>query len=367
MLESVVPLIQKVVNGRDLTWEEARDAFIALETYDDASYHFFAFTAALHAKGETADELLGFCRANEHFVSAFETGIDAEALIDISGTGGDVIKTPNISTAAAFVIASHGIKVAKQAFFAVTGISGSADLMGAFDIDPLASSRNGPEWVRDVLAKTGMVVYHANSMADPEQRKGFFNLMNRRREIGLNYVTTYHLAANAYSPIPMSRRVYGVFDERYLVPLAELYRNLGYDRAMIVNGVDGLDEMSNIGATRIVELIDGEMREYSVSPEEMGVVRSNKRDITIESKEQAILDVVRVLYGAEMGPKRDLVVVNAAAGLYIMNAVASLREGVQLAQELIDDGAAASKLEDYVAACGDPELLQGLHRSAGLA
>ena len=358
MLKNLTPLLQKVTEGKNLTAAESEEVFTTLEEKDTEGYFYFAFLAALHAKGETSDELLGFCRANEHFVPAFTAGIDPDSIIDVSGTGGDKIKTPNVSTAAAFVVASYGITVAKQAFFAVTGVSGSADLMQAFDVNPLAVSREGKEKITSILSKTGMVIYHANSMANPQTRKGYFDhWLKKVPETGLAHVTAYHLAANVYSPLPMRRRVYGVFDDQYLKPLAELFQKLGYTKVLLCHGVDGLDEISTIGATNIVELSKNKMSAYTIEPADMGLQRAQPDEVTIGSREESIKSFIQIMYGNDRGPKRDLVAANAAAAFYVMDTVTTLAEGVALANQLLDSGKVAAKLEAYVACCGNPEIL----------
>jgi len=364
MLEDLVPIIQKVTEGQNLAAAETERAFITLEGEDLESYYFFTFLAALHTKGETSDELLGFCKANEHFVPGFGVGIDADKIIDLSGTGGDAIKTPNISTAATFVVGSKGIAVAKQAFFAVTGLLGSSDLMQAFGVDPLAMSREGPDKVRNILDETGLVIYHANSMADPEERKGFFNWVNKRLEIGLNHVTAYHLAANAYSPIPMKRRVYGVFDEKYLRPLAELFQKLGYKKGLAFFGVGGLDEISNIGPTKIVEFLRDEIKDYTITPDDLGIKTAQADEIRVTSKEEGITDFLKIIFGKERGGKRDLVLVNAAAAFYAMDEVSTMKDGVDLAAALVDDGKVSAKFEEYVNFCGDVKKLERLKSEA---
>lgn len=367
MLSDVTPLIQKLTEGKDLTIGEAEKAFRILEEKDKESYFFFTFLAALHTKGETADELLGFCKANEHFVPRFNVGIEASKIIDLSGTGGDKIKTPNISTAASFVVAGAGITVAKQAFLGVTGLTGSADVMQAFGVDPLAVSREGPDKIRNILKQVGMVVYHANSMASPEKRKGFFNFwLKRMPETGLAFVNAYHLAANVYSPIPMEKRLYGVFDEKYLRPLAELFQKLGYKKGLVVHGTDGLDEVSTVGPTKVVEYTAKRIKEYTVTPKDLGLKKANYTDIKAISRERNIIDFLRILYGKERGPRRDIVLANTAVAFYVMDKVKNLANGVRMAGKVIDEGLAFKKLKQLVDSIGDTQKLESWKNKAGI-
>ncbi len=360
MLLDIVPIIKAITEGQDLTVSETEKAFTILEVEDLESYFFFAFLAALHAKGETSDELLGFCKANEHFVPPFNIGVNAEKIVDLSGTGGDRLNTLNVSTAASFIVASKGLAVAKQSFFAVTGSLGSSDLMQVFGINPLEMSSKGPDELRKIFEKTGMVIYHANSMADVKKRQGFFNWVNKRREIGLNHVTAYHLAANVYSPIAMKRRIYGVFDKKYLKPIAELFQKLGYKKGLVFFGTDGLDEVSNIGETKIVEFSKNELKDYTITPEDLGVKVAKASEISVETRQKSIYDFLQIIYGKEKGAKRDLVLINAAAAFYVMDEVSTIRDGVELAAALIDGGKTSAKFEEYVKFCGDINKLNKL-------
>jgi anthranilate phosphoribosyltransferase len=155
--EIVGNAIRKITERQNLTVDETEQAFTTLFEKDVESYFFFAFTAALHTKGETSDELLGFCKANERILPKVKVNIDPKNIIDTSGTGGDLIKTFNVSTAAAFILASAGVYVAKQAFYAVTGFTGSADLLGAFGVDVMGISKGGIENVVKILEKEGIV------------------------------------------------------------------------------------------------------------------------------------------------------------------------------------------------------------------
>lgn len=365
-LPDIIPLIQKVTEGQNLTVEEAEKAFTLLQGEDLEGYFFFTFLAALHTKGETSDELLGFCKANEKFVLSFDIGIEPDKIIDLSGTGGDKVKTPNVSTAASFIVASRDIAVAKQVFFAVTGKLGSADLMLSFGIDPLALSREGPAKLKNIFQETGLIIYHALSMVNPEEVKGLLNWVNKREEIGLNHVTAYHLAANAFSAIPMKRRIYGVFNERYLRSLAEMFQKLGYSKGLVFSGKDGLDEISNVGETEIIEFSGSKLKKYTTSPDDFSINTAKINEITINSRETGICDFLRIIYGKEKGPKRDIVCINAAVTFYVMEEVSNFKEGTKLAASLIDNGKAASKLEDYVRCCGNMDKLNQWRQKASI-
>lgn len=362
MLTNIIPILQKVTEGQNLTVAEAEQAFTILMEEDIESYFFFAFLAALHAKGEIPDELLGFCRANEKNIPKVKLDIDYRNVIDNSGTGGDAIKTFNVSTAAAFVLASANIYVAKQAFYAVTGFTGSGDLMASLGVDVMSISKKGTQNVVDILKKIGIVTYVAQFLGNPDKTKGIFHWANKRKEIGLNFVTAFHLAANAYTPIPMERRVYGMFDKKYLPVVTELFQKMGYKKVIVFHGDDGIDEISNIGTTSICELSSGAIKEYSITPEELGVKKAKIDDIRATSRDGNITDFLRIIYDKERGHKADLMYINAAASLYIMDKVSTFSEGVHLARSLTREGKAAQKLEQYVGAYGDIDRLEALKK-----
>jgi len=360
MLTEIVPIIRKLSERENLTAEEAKRAFDIVIREDQESYYFFALTLALHTKGETTDELLGFCRSIKEITPQVEVkGLDPKNTIDVSGTGGDPLNTLNVSTATAFVVASGGVAVPKQTFFAVTGYSGSADLLDSFGIDVWALSAD-PERVAGLLERTNLATYHF-LLTLPEACSGMTKWMLKRREIGLNYITPLHFVAFAYSPFPMERRIYGVFDERYLRPLAEVFQGLGYKKGFVVHGIGGLDEVSVIGPTKVCEFTEKNIAMRMISPDkDFGLRKATASDIASTSREGNIRDFLKVLYGQEQGAKRDIVLANSAAAFYCVDRVEDWKEGAELAASLIDDGKASAKLEEYVGEAGDKSKLEEL-------
>jgi anthranilate phosphoribosyltransferase len=358
MIAELIPLIQKITERQDLTVAEAEKAFTILAKEDLESYFFFTFTAALHTKGETTNELLGFVKSVEHAIPKIKPNITTEKMIDISGTGGDTVKTLNVGTVVAFILAARGIPVAKQSFFAVTGITGSADLLQAFGVDPLKISFGGPENVKQILGKTGLITYIAHFLSKPENQMGITNWVNKRRRIGLNFITPFNLAANVYSPFPMKYRVYGMFNDKYLRSIAELFQKLDYIRGIVCYGIDGLDEISNIGPTKIAEFFHSGIKEYTITPDKLGVKKAKASEIKAVDREGNMNDFLRVIYGKEKGPKRDLVAINAGAAFYVLNEVRSFKDGTKLAIDLLNSGQVADKFENYVKTVGDIKKLK---------
>jgi anthranilate phosphoribosyltransferase len=364
MLSDITPFIRKISEHNNLTAEEAQKAFDIAIQEDTEGYYFLALFLALHTKGETSDELLGFCKSNERFTPKIYPNINLANITDVSGTGGDRIKTFNISTAAAIIVASSGINIAKQCFYAVTGFTGGADLLQSLGYD--ITGINTPDKVKTILEKNGLVFYSCSFLAREQfkNRTNFFQEIMKKR--GLTFINPFHLAGYAYSPIKMERRTYGMFTDKYLNILAEVFQKLGYKRGLVFYGLDGLDEISNVGPTKIVEYTAKRMKAYIISPRDLGLKKAGYDDIKAISRERNIIDFLRVLYGKDRGSRRDIVLANAAASLYVMDKVKDLAEGVKAAGKIIDEGLAFKKLEQLIKAFGDEKQLGGWKKKAGL-
>jgi len=356
-LREISPLIHKISEGQNLTAEEAQLAFDVCTQEDEEFYYWVALTMGLHAKGETSDELLGLARSTERFAPRIDLAIDPSDIIDVSGTGGDSIKTLNVSTASAFVVAASGVWVAKQGFRSVTGFTGSVDILEELGINLMDSYRT-PRAVAETLSAAGIVIFFTPFLSEKFRYRSL--LPRKMAEIGLRYKWPFHLAAFAYSPVPMTTRLYGVYSPKYLRVLAELFQKLGYERGIVCYGEPGLDEISNLGETQILEFSADSIEEYRVMPRDLGLRQAEATEIQTSSKDENMADFLRVLYGVETGPKRDIVAANAGAALYLMGKADDLGSGVTLAQELIAEGAAADKLRDFVGVAASEERLAQL-------
>lgn len=362
MLSDATPFIRKVSEGQNLTAEETERALDLVIKEDTEGWFIWSLLLALHTKGETGDELLGFCRSYVKRLPKLNPKVDVENITDTSGTGGDRLKTFNVSTTASVVLAGADIKIAKQAFFAVTGLSGSAEIFGAFGVDIM---KIRTKQVEKTLETIGICPYLKEVIG---KTAGLENLMvtQRMSDKGLKLASPLHLVANVATPIKMKRRVYGCTWEKYLPILAELFQKLGYTKGMVVYGVDGIDEVSNIGKTKIVEYTAKQRKVYTIDPGDLGLKKAKYEDIQAISRERNIIDFLRILYGREKGPRRDIVLANAAASLYVMDRVKDLAEGVKLAGKIIEEGLAFKKLEALVDFLGDKNLLNQWKKKAGI-
>jgi anthranilate phosphoribosyltransferase len=355
MLDKATPLIRKVSQGESLTSEETRKALNIIGDEDTEGYYFLAFSLGIMAKGPTPEELYGFSLDLADRMPKLSVNIDPNNLTDISGSGGDKIKTFNIGTTSSFVISAAGIYVAKQAAPAFTGYSGSGDIFNEIGVDVPYSNGN-PDIVKNSLERIGITAFYYPSFTDRFDNRTKWR--DKMRKIGLTYITPWHFVSFAPSPFEVGTRIYGVFTDKHLLTIAKLFQKLGYRRGMVVHGVDGLDEISNLGPTKICEFKGNEIQEYEVNPQDLGVKRAKAEEIAAVDRQTNILTFLRVVYGKEGGAKQDIVSINAGACLYITGKAKSLIDGVELAQKLIEDGDAASKLEELVRFHGNQEKLE---------
>lgn len=359
---SVIELIAKAVDGKDLTAREAEAVFSKIFMYDTQGYHLTALFAALHAKGETADELLGLCNSTKRLAIVLRPNVAQNNTTDLSGTGGSLVKTINVSTAASFIVAAAGITVAKQTAYAFTSPTGSADVFGSFGIDIFKLKK---KQVESALEQVGICPYLISAMSPKIKirsvvaRKVFV-------ENELHIRTPFHIAIFAYSPTPLKKRIYGCYDEKYMDILAELFVKLGNERTLILHGVGGIPEASNIGKTIVVEQNKRHIKRYQVSPNDFGLKTATADSIRSGGVTQNIIDFIRILYGQETGPKRGIVLANASASLYVMGKVADLAAGVELAREVLKEGLAFKKLEALTKRVGDMKLLEKWKQKAGI-
>jgi len=361
-LSKVTRLIAKAVDGEDLTAKEAEKVFKTIFIYDKEGYHLAVLIAAMHAKGETADELLGFIRCYQKLAVKIEPQIDLNKAIDLSGTGGGEFKTINVSTLASFIVAAAGYPVAKTAYYAVTSPTGSADIFAAFGID---LAKLDKKKVKSTLEEVNLCPFIASFISP--------RLVNSRRIAGkilrerqLSIHSSFHLASNVYSPISLKHRIYGCYDGKYLEVLALLFAKLGFKRSLIVHGKVGIPEISNTGETLVVEQNGLKIKKYSLFPSDLGVKRATPRLIKTGGRKQNIIDFLRVLKGIDKGQKSDLVAVNAGGAFYALEAVKSLKEGTIKAKKTLHSGKGYPVLENLVKKLGFIDQLKSWELRAGL-
>jgi anthranilate phosphoribosyltransferase len=326
--------LRRAADGQSLTEGEAERA---LETIMDGSAPPTATAAlltALRVKGEAVPEIVGFARAMRRFAAKVEA---PEGVVDTCGTGGDAKGTINVSTAAAFVARGAGVVVAKHGNRAATSRAGSADVLEALG----AEIELGPEEVSRCIAEAGIGFMFARTH-HPAMRF----VAPVRAE--LPFRTVFNLLGPLTNPAGARRQLVGVFGRPYVRPVAEALRDLGAEKALVVHGTDGMDEITVTSETLVADVSDGTVKEYEISPEDFGLSR-HAPDGLLGGDAHLNARILRgVLSGEERGAPRDVVILNAGAAIHVSGKANTIEEGVGLARESISGGPAAKALEDFV-------------------
>jgi anthranilate phosphoribosyltransferase len=338
----ILDALHRLANHRQsLTRDEARAVMTEVLTGQCTDAQIAALLVALHMKGETVEEIVGFAEAIRgaatplqlHANSVLDaSGTGRDALVDTCGTGGDTSGTFNISTATALVVAGAGVRVAKHGNRSVTSKCGSADVMEALGVNIDLT----PERIAACLEEVGIAFLFA-----PAMHSAMKYVQTARRELRLR--TVFNLLGPLTNPARATCQVVGVYSSDLVEKLAEALSMLGLHRALVVHGSDGLDEITISGPTRIGEVREGQVHTYEVTPEEFGLERATLDDIsggdaTLNAK------LIRGVLAGGKSARRDIVVLNAAAALVAAGRADHIRDTVPLAARAIDSGAAAAKL-----------------------
>lgn len=323
--------IANLIKGVDLTESETVEVMNQIMTGGATPSQVASFLTALRIKGETVQEITGAARVMRE--KADRVRVQSDRVIDIVGTGGDQSGTFNISTTAAFVVAGAGLKVAKHGNRSVSSRSGSADVLAALGVKIDAPK----ERVEECIEKVGIGFLFA-----PLLHQAMKYAIGPRREIGIR--TIFNLLGPLTNPAMATHLLVGIYDGALTEPIAQILKNLGCRRAMVVHSEDGLDEISLCGPTRVSELRDDRVTTYTLSPEELGLKRCPSEELQGGTPEECAAILRKILQG-EKGPKRDVVLLNSGAALCVSGVADSVARGMQLAAESIDSGKAREKLE----------------------
>jgi len=330
----IAEAIKKVVSGQDLERDAMHDVFGSVMDGKASDVQKSAFLIALRMKGETADEITGAAMAMRERVTPLTT--DGANVIDTCGTGGDGRGTFNISTIAAIVAAGAGAMVAKHGNRAVSSSCGSADLLMELGV---AIDLDAPR-MSEVLRRTGISFLFA-----PKLHPAMGAVAAVRRELGVR--TIFNVLGPLTNPAFARRQVLGVYSDHLVELLARVLLALGTEHAMVVHSRDGLDEISISEPTHVCEVCYGEIRSFELTPEEIGMRRHPIEAIAGgDTRENA--RIARSVLAGEEGARADIVAANAGAALYVAGIVATIRDGVALAQEAIRSGQAMQKLESLI-------------------
>lgn len=335
--------IVKIVNKHDLSYDEAYSVMNEIMSGETTPTQNAAFLAALStksAKAETTDEIAGCAAAMRDHATKVDTGMD---IFEIVGTGGDNAHSFNISTTSALVCAAGGMKVAKHGNRAASSKCGTADCLEALGVN----INQSPKRCKQLLEEVGMCFFFAQKYHTSMKYVGPI-----RKELGFR--TVFNILGPLTNPGSPKMQLLGVYDEYLAEPLAQVLINLGVRRGMVVYGQDKLDEISMSAPTSVCELKDGWFKSYTITPDEFGFERCTKEDLLGGTPEENA-EITRAILRGEKGHKRNAVLMNAGAALYIGGKAESISDGIALAAQIIDSGKATETLNSFIEVSNRPE------------
>lgn len=335
--------IVKIVNKEDLTYDEAYTVMNEIMSGETTPTQNAAYLAALStksAKAETTDEIAGCAAAMRDNATKVDTGMD---IFEIVGTGGDNAQSFNISTTSALVAAAGGMKVAKHGNRAASSLCGTADCLEALGVN----IQQSPNRCIELLKEAGMCFFFAQKYHTSMKYVGPI-----RKELGFR--TVFNILGPLTNPGSPKMQLLGVYDEYLVEPLAQVLINLGVKRGMVVYGKDRLDEISMSAPTAVCEFKDGWFKSYTIAPEDFGFERCTKDDLKGGTPEENA-KITREILGGAKGHKRNAVLMNAGAALYIGGKTETLKDGIALAAKIIDSGKALETLDKLIKVSNRPE------------
>lgn len=331
-------VLSKLTSRQDLTAEEAYSLIVAINNDELSDVQIAGFQVALLMKGPTLTEITAIAQAMRDHCIPIRPNVKEE-LMDTCGTGGG-LSTFNISTAVAFVAAAAGIPVAKHGSRSISSLSGSADVLEALGVQ----INQSPKGVEKLIEDVGIAFLYA-PLFHPVMGK----VLPPEKDLGIKTIF-YTIIGPLINPAKATKHVMGVYKPELLDTVSHVAASLGYTRALFVYGEDGLDEISLLGKTRVNELNNGVITSYVIAPEDFGLTRCKLTDIATGTPEANAVMMKDVFSGKDKGPRRQAVILNAAGALMIGDKASSFKDGIQLAKEIINSGAAQNKLNQLIEA-----------------
>ncbi len=326
--------INRLVDGADLSQGDMKLVMRQIMSGAATDAQIGAFLVALRIKGETIDEITGAVEVMRELATGVQ--VSGDTLVDIVGTGGDRLNLFNVSTVSSFVVAAAGGRVAKHGNRSVSSKSGAADLLEAAGVC-LAIA---PEQVAHCVEQVGV-----GFMFAPQHHSAMKHAIGPRKELGLR--TIFNILGPMTNPAGVKRQLIGVYDKSLCLPMAEVLGRLGAEHVMVVHSADGLDEISIADETFVAEYKDGRISEYSIKPEDYFAQRQSLDGLSVGQSEQS-LALIRTALSGKQQKAADLIAINAGAALYVAGVSESISEGVSLAKNAIQSGAALSKMQQLV-------------------
>ena len=326
--------IRTLLERRDLSRAEMTDVMRQIMTGGATPAQIGGFLIGLRMKGESVDEIAGAAQIMRELATPVK--VSGPHLVDVVGTGGDGVSTFNISTASALVAAAAGAKVAKHGNRSVSSKSGSADVLEAAGVKLDLDADKVAQCIEEVRVGFMFAPMHHSAMK---------HAIGPRKEMGVR--TVFNLLGPLTNPAGAPNQLLGVFSDEWLEPVAEVLRQLGSEHVLVVHAEDGMDEISTASPTHVTELKDGEIRNYTLTPEQFGLLRADLSSLVVENAVESLERVCGVL-NDQAGPERDIVMLNAGASVYAAGVADSLEQGLAKADEAIKSGAARDKLEALI-------------------
>ena len=328
-------VLQQLIEKRDLSQTDMHAAMMAVMTGEATPAQIGAFLVALRMKGETVDEITAAAQVMRELSSKVDLRVKRKHLVDTCGTGGSGIPLFNISTASAFVVACAGGFVAKHGNRSVTSRSGSADLLEAAGVNLDLAPEQVAKCVNEIGVGFMFAVNHHSAMK---------HAIGPRKDIGVR--TIFNVLGPLTNPADAPNQVLGVFDKNLVRPLAEVLKNLGSEHVLVVHSEDGLDEISLAAPTFVAELKDGNISEYSITPESLGLKTRPLDSLRIEDARQSLV-LVKTALTDNHSAAADIVALNAGAAIYAANLCSTLQQGVDMARDILGTGIAWEKLQEF--------------------
>ncbi|HEX9061749.1 MAG TPA: anthranilate phosphoribosyltransferase [Clostridia bacterium] len=329
----IVQSIKKLVEGKDLTEQEAMETMNTIMSGEATHAQIGSFLTALRIKGESIDEIAGCARVMREKADRIRPNVPY--YIDTCGTGGDGSNTFNISTAAAFVAAAGGVAVAKHGNRSMSSKCGCADVLEALGININLEPHQVEKCIEDI---------NIGFMFAQTFHKSMKHAAGPRKELGFR--TVFNMLGPLTNPAGAKGQLLGVYDKSLTEPVANVLLKLGVEKAMVIHGLDGMDEISTTGKTKVSEVKDGHVDTYEIDPLEYGIERASKADLEGGNAAENA-QMIKAILNGEKGHKRNIVLINAAAALYVGKAVEKLQDGVAVATEIIDSKKALNKLLEF--------------------
>jgi len=337
-------VVTKIINKEGLSREEAKEVFTQILANEPTEMQQGAFLAALKAKGETAEEIAGSWEAIYELDTVKVTPATPHPLVENCGTGMDTIKTFNVSTAASIIAAAAGITMAKHGARAITSVCGTVDILEAVGVDVDCD----PQVVKTSIEEAGIGIF--NGMSPKIHPQALGRILSQ-----IAFGTTLNIAASLANPALPAYGVRGVYAKELVQPVAQVMKEIGYKKAIVVHGLDrdgvyGMDEASTLGTTIVAELKEnGEIENYYIRPEELGIKPADRASLApLNNLHEEAHRFVGLISGHQNGPCTDIICLNAALILYLMDICTGLAEGIDISRQIMASGLAINKLRDWV-------------------